>query len=328
MKPEFYAIMEDLTNLMTYIDQISGKIPENLYLEMMNSMKRIHASMSGNIAFHEDTFYYTSDEDNYQIQTDYPNDELFIHSPRSLSIDAQLEEIDNHLEDIRDVTYQMQMAWNNMLNYRDERDILINSNNNNIRRITYKIKQDAIEDWCERNKCFTFSGEACELVGHENKNTVYHHEDWKWDRVMKYGLSAILYNIGSDEDVTSLRSGVKLELDDITLKTYKCLIGYEESIYSSYKSVTNHKREYNKRRIANIDEMICRICHQLSILQESCASKEEKLSELGYSVPGRDHWNGETMQMNYQVRTNTGYSNDAAIHGFHESLVRHLGTLD
>ena len=107
--------MEDLTNLMTYIDQISGKIPENLYLEMMNSMKRIHTSMSGNIAFHEDAFYYTSDEDNYQIPDEYTNDELFIHSPHSLSIDAQLEEIDNHLEDIRDVICQMEMAWNNML---------------------------------------------------------------------------------------------------------------------------------------------------------------------------------------------------------------------
>ena len=328
--------MEDLTNLMTYIDQISGKIPENLYLEMMNSMKRIHTSMSGNIAFHEDAFYYTSDEDNYQIPDEYTNDELFIHSPHSLSIDAQLEEIDNHLEDIRDVICQMEMAWNNMLNYRDERDILINSNNNSIRRITHKIKQDAIEDWCERNKCFAFSGEACELVGHKNNTIVYHHEDWTWDRLMKYGLFAILHNIGSDEDVRSIQRGVKLELDDITLKTYKCLIGYEKSIYSSYKSVTNHKREYNKRRIADIDEMICSICHQLSTLQDSCVSKEDKLSELGYSVPGLDHWNGETMQMNYQVRADTGYSDLAVIPGFHESLVHltrgdesiTLGTLD
>ena len=129
---------------------------------------------------------------------------------------------------------------------------------------------------------------------------------------------------------------MKLELDDITLKTYKCLIGYEKSIYSSYKSVTNHKREYNKRRIADIDEMICSICHQLSTLQDSCVSKEDKLSELGYSVPGRDHWNGETMQMNYQVRADTGYSDLAVIPGFHESLVHltrgdesiTLGTLD
>ena len=77
--------MEDLRSLMACLDDISSKIPDGIYLEMADKMKRVHDHMNGNKAFHEDTFYYSdteSDDDSdsdFRIDNDVPrtaHDEL------------------------------------------------------------------------------------------------------------------------------------------------------------------------------------------------------------------------------------------------------------
>jgi len=62
--------MEDLRSLMACIDDISSKIPDGLYLEMANKMKRVHDHMNGNKAFHEDTFYYSDDDSELESEED------------------------------------------------------------------------------------------------------------------------------------------------------------------------------------------------------------------------------------------------------------------
>ena len=60
--------MEDLRSLMACIDDISSKIPDGLYLEMANKMKRVHDHMNGNKSVHEDTFYGDDDGDAIRLR--------------------------------------------------------------------------------------------------------------------------------------------------------------------------------------------------------------------------------------------------------------------
>jgi len=54
--------MEDLQSLMSCLDEISSAIGDGMYLQMADKLKNIHSKLNGNKPFHEDTFYY-SDED-------------------------------------------------------------------------------------------------------------------------------------------------------------------------------------------------------------------------------------------------------------------------
>ena len=43
--------MEDLQSLMACLDDISSKIPDGIYLDMADKMKRVHDHMNGNKPF-------------------------------------------------------------------------------------------------------------------------------------------------------------------------------------------------------------------------------------------------------------------------------------
>ena len=66
--------MEDLQSLMACLDDISSKIPDGLYLEMADKMKRVHDHMNGNKPFHEDTFYYSDDDSVSESDDDSDSD--------------------------------------------------------------------------------------------------------------------------------------------------------------------------------------------------------------------------------------------------------------
>src|SRR5210317_1949719 len=66
--------MEDLQSLMACLDDISSKIPDGLYLEMADKMKRVHDHMNGNKPFHEDTFYYSDDDSELDSDDDSDSD--------------------------------------------------------------------------------------------------------------------------------------------------------------------------------------------------------------------------------------------------------------
>jgi hypothetical protein len=69
--------MEDLQSLMACLDDISSKIPDGLYLEMADKMKRVHDHMNGNKPFHEDTFYYSDDDSELDSDDDSDSDLSF-----------------------------------------------------------------------------------------------------------------------------------------------------------------------------------------------------------------------------------------------------------
>ena len=62
--------MEDLRSLMACLDDISSKIPDGIYLEMADKMKRVHDHMNGDKPFHEDTFYYSDDDSELESEDD------------------------------------------------------------------------------------------------------------------------------------------------------------------------------------------------------------------------------------------------------------------
>ena len=66
--------MEDLQSLMTCLDDISSKIPDGIYLDMADKIKRVHDHMNGNKPFHEDTFYYSDDDSELDSDDDSDSD--------------------------------------------------------------------------------------------------------------------------------------------------------------------------------------------------------------------------------------------------------------
>ena len=63
--------MEDLQNLMTCLDEISSKIGDGMYLQMADKLKNIHNELNGNKPFHEDTFYYSDEDNDSDSDSDY-----------------------------------------------------------------------------------------------------------------------------------------------------------------------------------------------------------------------------------------------------------------
>ena len=62
--------MEELQSLMACLDDISSKIGDGMYLDMADKMKRIHDKLNGNKPFHEDSFYYSSDNEDSNSDDD------------------------------------------------------------------------------------------------------------------------------------------------------------------------------------------------------------------------------------------------------------------
>ena len=93
--------MEDLRSLMACIDDISSKIPDGLYLEMANKMKRVHDHLNGNKAFHEDTFYYSDDDSEFGSDDDDTSDSDY-EAPWILTAqDQRLRVEEERMRDIR-----------------------------------------------------------------------------------------------------------------------------------------------------------------------------------------------------------------------------------
>ena len=71
--------MEDLQSLMSCLDEISSKIPDGIYLEMADKMKRINDRLTDDRPLWEDPFYYTdtdaeSDDDDSDSDYEAPPD--------------------------------------------------------------------------------------------------------------------------------------------------------------------------------------------------------------------------------------------------------------
>ena len=218
--------MEDLQSLMTCLDDISSKIPDGLYLEMADKMKRVHDHMNGNKPFHEDTFYYSESESESDIDDDSDSDFSPNLDRTRLSEIARLRHL--LLDVVKKIheEYKVLTKWEKEARRKDWTPI---------KRMTAFRKSQAIKQWCENNVRWTPGGEAGELVGHISTAAAYH--SWTWKNLMENGLRTIVLEIGTEEE----KVPDFVYYDELSLKTLQKLHAFEKKIYDDYKMFENHR---------------------------------------------------------------------------------------
>jgi hypothetical protein len=131
--------MEDLQSLMTCLDDISSKIPDGVYLEMADKLKRVHAQMNGNKPNDEDTFYYNDTESDTESDSEY---EPLTEDELRLGREREVQKIkDEILECVKEMheEYKVLKRWE-----KEARRTWTP-----IKRMTAARKSEAIQEWCE-----------------------------------------------------------------------------------------------------------------------------------------------------------------------------------
>jgi len=277
--------MEDLQSLMSCLDDISSKIPDGIYLEMADKMKRINDHLTGNKPFHEDPFYYSSDEEdsNSDDDSDYVSDSEQVTDTRTAEQarrEVSIEIIRDHL---LDYVRSMHHTWAEVQKWENEV-----KNVPFIKRMSAVRKAEAIHAFCR--KCYT-SGKVEDdtaLVGNISGYTL--REAWTWERLVDNGLRAIVMEIGTEAEIERAKRK-NMHYDDLSLATIKKLPAFEKKIYDDYC------REHNELLIPRRNELNANVRKHEELMQkwEECAKEEEhKLSVLGARVYDRDRWDAET----------------------------------
>ena len=283
--------MEDLRSLMACLDDISSKIPDGIYLEMANKMKRVHDHMNGNKPFHEDTFY---DDDDAAIR--------FRERVRESEIrdNAYLAQIRN---EIKAMVMRMrgEFKWLKKL----DKDV---TKTVQIKRMTAQHKSGAIKAWCEAQ--FDF-GEVLPNVELHEWDTVSEAifvgcvssvgatEDggWTWKNLVEWGLRTIVLEIGTEDEIERAKEGLMFR-DDLSLKTLQKLPAFEKKIYTDYKEIENKHIlgivEVFNQKIKGTEE-------ELLKLQDGCLEREARLRRHGAHVECRAVW--DASQRTYINRT-------------------------
>ena len=283
--------MEDLQSLMACLDDISSKIPDGLYLEMADKMKRVHDHMNGNKPFHEDTFY---DDDDAAIR--------FRERVRESEIrdNAYLAQIRN---EIKAMVMRMrgEFKWLKKL----DKDV---TKTVQIKRMTAQHKSEAIKIWCE----------AHFLVGEVLPNVELHEWDtvneaifvgcvssvgatedggWTWKNLVEWGLRMIVLEIGNEDEIERAKGGL-LFRDDLSPETLQKLPKFEKKIYTDFKESENKHRlgivEVFNQKIKGTEE-------ELLKLQDGCLEREARLRRHGAHVECRAVW--DASQRTYINRT-------------------------
>ena len=281
--------MEDLQSLMACLDDISSKIGDGMYLDMADKMKRIHDKLSGNKPFHEDPFYYSSDEED--SNSDYDSDSDYYERARRGVRNAEADErarrevriqiIRDHL---LDYVRSMHQVWVEVQKWEKEVKKVIPL----IKRMSAVRKAEAIHAFCR--KCYT-TGKVEDdraLVGNISGYTF--RGAWTWKRLVDNGLRVIVMEIGTEGEIEKAKRK-NMYYDDLSLATLKKLPAFEKKIYDDYK------REYNEEILQNRREANAKVREHEESMQrwEMCAKEEErKLRELGARVYDRDRWDAES----------------------------------
>ncbi len=284
--------MEDLRSLMACLDDISSKIPDGIYLEMANTMKRVHDHMNGNKSVHEDTFY---DDDDAAI--------------RLRARERAREDIrDNaYLAQIRNEIKAMVMRMRGEFKYLKKLDKDV-TKTVQIKRMTAQHKSGAIKAWCEVQ--FDF-GEVLPNVELHEWDTVSEAifvgcvssvgatEDggWTWKNLVEWGLRTIVLEIGTEDEIERAKEGLMFR-DDLSLKTLQKLPAFEKKIYTDYKEIENKHIlgivEVFNQKIKGTEE-------ELLKLQDGCLEREARLRRNGAHVECRAVW--DASQRTYINRT-------------------------
>jgi hypothetical protein len=279
--------MEDLRSLMACLDDISSKIPDGIYLEMANTMKRVHDHMNGNKSVHEDTFY---DDDDAAIR--------FRERTRENEIrdNAYLAQIKNEIK-------AMVMRMRGEFKYLKKLDKDV-TKTVQIKRMTAQHKSGAIKAWCEVQ--FDF-GEVLPNVELHEWDTVSEAifvgcvssvgatEDggWTWKNLVEWGLRMIVLEIGTEDEIERAKEGLMFR-DDLSLKTLQKLPAFEKKIYTDYKEIENKHIlgivEVFNQKIKGTEE-------ELLKLQDGCLEREARLRRNGAHVECREFWDARHRTM-------------------------------
>ena len=264
--------MEDLQSLMTCLDDISSKIPDGLYLEMADKMKRVHDHMNGNKPFHEDTFYYSDDDSELDSDDDSDSDFSPNLDRRRLSDIALLRE--KLLDCVKKMHEEFKLLekWDKEARRTDWSPI---------KRMTAFRKSQAIKLWCEKNTRWAPGGEAGELVGHISTAAAYH--SWTWKNLVENGLRTIVLEIGTEgEKVVDF-----VTYDDLSLKTLQKLPAFEKKIYDDYKEECQRKWYV---ALQNAKLKVAESKAKMTGLEMFCVDRESELRLADAPVYHRDYW--------------------------------------
>ena len=270
--------MEDLQSLMACLDDISSKIPDGIYLDMADKIKRVHDHMNGNKPIHEDTFYY-SDTDT-ESDSDYePLTEDELRLGREREVQFIKDEILECVKEMRE-EYKVLKRWEKE-SHRTWTPI---------KRMTATRKSEAIQEWCEKNTRWASGGEAGELVGHLS-TTAVPTSGWTWKNLVENGLRTIVVEIATEEEKVALANRLgwtPVTYDDLSLETIKKLPAFEKKIYDDYKE------KYQMKMNQHFDNVRSKVSEQqtkMSALETACVEREYL---LGVGRGSRPFWNSAT----------------------------------
>jgi hypothetical protein len=270
--------MEDLQSLMACLDDISSKIPDGLYLEMADKMKRVHDHMNGNKPFHEDTFYYSDDDS--ELDSDDDSDSDF-----SPNLDrTRLSDIALLRDKLLDVVKKMHEEYKVLMKWEKEAR---RADWTPIKRMTAFRKSQAIKQWCEKNVRWTPGGQAGELIG--CGPIVTWSNFWTWKNLVENGLRAIVMEIGTEgEKVPDF-----VYYDELSLKTLQKLPAFEKKIYDDYKEECQRKMTeyFNNAKLKVVESKA-----KMTGFEMFCRERERELRELGAPVFARDYWESATCE--------------------------------
>jgi hypothetical protein len=270
--------MEDLQSLMSCLDEISSKIPDGIYLEMADKMKRINDRLTGDRPFHEDEFYYSDTEsDDDDSDSDY-------EAPRLTGLTRGVE-IGRLRDQLRDYVnkmhkeYKVLMKWEKQANRGDWTPI---------KRMTTFRKSQAIKAWCEKNTRWAPGGDAGELVGHIS-TAATNSESWTWKNLVEHGLRTIVLEIGTEEESIRAQRGFVF-YDELSLKTLQKLPAFEKKIHDEYKEECRRKWD---EHVDNARSKVLEEGEKMDRWEVLCKETEVKLRQLAAPIRDRDYWDRE-----------------------------------
>lgn len=269
--------MEDLRGLMACLDDISSKIPDGIYLEMADKMKRVHDHMNGDKPFHEDTFYYSDDDSEFESDDDSDSDfEVPTTENRRLRVD-------NYKNEILGLVKQMHAEYKVLEKWDKE----VRRDCTPIKRMTTWRKGQAIMIWCDKsNKLWTPTRDSKELV----RGCTDQFAFWTWKNLVEYGLNMIVLGIGTDAEKASAARW-SIFYDDLSLKTLQKLPAFEKQIYDEYKEECH--RKWNSE-VENAKKKVKESEENMNTLEKACMEREYQIGGLDADREWRDYWDLDT----------------------------------
>jgi hypothetical protein len=282
--------MEDLQSLMSCLDEISSKIPDGIYLEMADKMKRINDRLTGDRPLWEDPFYDTdtdaeSDDDDSDSDYEAPPDRSGMtreaieerQYARAIEIGRLKDQLRNYVNKMHDEN-KVLVKWEKRAN----------SIWTPIKRMTASRKSRAIKAWCEKNTHRAPGGDAGELIGHIS-TTATDSKSWSWKNLVEHGLRTIVLEIGTEGEIIRAQRGI-VYYDELSLKTLQELPTFEKKIYDEYKEEC--KRKWNEY-IVDARSKLAEVWGKMDRWEVLCREVEVRLRQLEAPIRERDYWDPE-----------------------------------